>query len=438
MKKKIMNMALSVVLVALFSACGATAQSADTAPAESLSGTLTLAQCYDFSNMADAVAKFKALHPDVTIELTTYANDTEKYSADLSANLMAGTAPDVFENDAYISDYTKLADTGMLADIKPFMDADPAFNDENYFMNVYQGMTYKGGLYLLPAVFGYDCVGINSALPADVTASFRERTAVSNRELMDIFLGLPKKEDFYLDMNFDVSVLVNSVINDYIDLENKTCNFNTPEFIQLVNDAKALTEPSEFFGGITSSSYIPPAIDAAHSKKYAFERFYSENYQYFLNYQEYLFKDFIPVTDNHGQLLLSPQKTFSINANAPNKQLAWEFVKFLTSKEANADIPVVGLPVKKEVYHQWLPESISQFVTMVKEDVAISPVGNLEELKAAAVEKLTGFAQLPMKYQFSPYYSMIFESLQQFNDGAVTAEQLANDLQNKISIALME
>jgi ABC-type glycerol-3-phosphate transport system substrate-binding protein len=126
-----------------------------------------------------------------------------------------------------------------------------------------------------------------------------------------------------------------------------------------------------------------------------------------------------------------------MNANAENKQLAWEFIKFLSSMEANTDVFVPSLPVKKEVYDKILTESIGNYFDMMTEE-GLSPAGDPEEAKAAAKAKLDSYAAMPMMAQTSPYFEILQENLQLFADGAITAEQLAADLQNKISIALME
>jgi ABC-type glycerol-3-phosphate transport system substrate-binding protein len=181
-----------------------------------------------------------------------------------------------------------------------------------------------------------------------------------------------------------------------------------------------------------------PAVDTQDSMKYAFKKIYWYNYHYFLNYKEFSYTDFIPVTAGQGRLSMDIQKNFVMNANAPDKALAWEFLKFLTSMAANTDVYIPGLPVKRDVYDRYLTDELNSAIEQMTKDAAISPAGDPGDAVLNAKKILDSYTNMPMIYQYTPYSDIIFSNLKLFYDGTLTAEQAAAELQNKITIALTE
>lgn len=401
--------------------------------------SLSMSLCWDFYYVEEAAEKFKALHPEFDINVTKYSNDYEKYTAQVSTALMAGTADDLL--DGYGIDYKDSATVKLLADFYPLMKADPEFNEDDYFVNVFRAMEYQGGLYTFPTSFSYQMVAVNSQAPDELQEKFDQHKFVSAFDLIDIYKTA--EAGYYMHDSFDALIALNDASDSFFNMEKKTCDFNNPRFVSLLNDAKAATEPEKMLGYTYGSNVYPPEEEATRSKKYLYQQFSADVYQYFLEFnEELMFGNPIPYANEEGSLLISPLKNFCINEKSENKELAWEFIKFMATEQDTAEdeyVFIPSIPVNKGLFEFKYRLELPSWIGTFENEYGWSVKGSAEEQIEKLIVKMHELNNMPMvSRNFEAFYDVVKESMENFSNGNLTAEQTASEIQNKVYLVLME
>ncbi len=117
-----------------------------------------------FEYMEQATREFEAEHPGVKVELISSSGGSG--SRDKIRFALAGDLPiDVTWID--VTEFSSFLDEGVLIDLQPYFDADPSWNEEEYFSQILAGMRGPDGhLYGLPSTFNPYVMYVNKTLLA--------------------------------------------------------------------------------------------------------------------------------------------------------------------------------------------------------------------------------------------------------------------------------
>ena len=394
------------------------------------------------------VRQFRELHPDAEIIINNFDCDPEKYQQQVSTQLMAGTGDDLIDATGFLE--LSMLDSGLFADIYPLMRNDPDFNEDDYYMNVFEAMSSGGKLYQFPVLFFYDLIGVNNTFAPELAEQFRQYDTISYRQLITLYDSLADPGGRELCRDVDAYTALYNNINTFIDLENKTCDFQTPEFIALISEAKAATDPEKIRRGELGYTY-GWSIEAGRTfaqtlaeqaQKELFFRNQSGLIELYIpGLFDEIFTHFIPLTDERGKIGMTPLDSYLINNASENKDLAWEFLKYLTTAAYEDPWNTDGFYVNKAAFQQnviacsktW--ENFSQQLAGYSIDIDEAAVA------AQIIETLDHYNSLPMTNKFaaaSILPDIYMPLIQSFYDGRMTAEQVASELQNKVSLYLME
>lgn len=455
MNKKLICMSIPFIFLFFLSACG----EKDSQDNEGLSGiglnlvqseqqddtlssgetskkTLSISVCWDHYDIEEAVKSFNQLYPDIEITVNKYANDEEKYKVQIVTNLMAGTSDDILDGTGL--PYVRLADSKLLTGLYPLMENDTGFSKDDYYMNAFESLNYMNEVYVFPVNFAYNMIGVNNTLGSELVSKFSRHDTITYRNMLNLYVETPNISGFYLQNNFSTYYVIAGNIDQFIDYENKTCDFDNEEFISLITDAKNATESVD--AGNSSTYGTARARDELSAKKYLFKNVTSTGYQYFLPYKEFSdFVNFIPVANPKGQIYIYPVMRFCISEQAENKELAWEFLKFLTTPEAN-ESPASGdfFSVSKGTFMKNTALSMDRWISAL-ESQGYYLNGDKQKHIENVTTYLDQYNQLPMcSPPLEEYLEIVGEVTELFDKGVMTAEQVASDLQNKISLSLME
>ena len=405
---------------------------------------LRVSQCYNFYNLEYAIEKFKVTHPDVEIVLTKYNSDIEKYRQQVVTQLMTGIADDILDSTEITENVS--SGKGLLTDIYPLMQNDPDFHEADYFMNVLDALATDGKLLTFPAFFSYRLVGVQTKHSQALTEQFKQFDAITYRELLDLYRHIDAKEGKYLCENIDAVNVILANINDFVDFENKTCNFITDDFIKLISDAKQATSPrrvAEDNLGFLVGKGMTKSTQEEYARQYIFDHADERDFLVFFPYaEEQLFTHYIPLTSETGKLLIAPIKRLSISESSANKVLAWEFIKFLTTEEANPDLDLYSFPIQRELYQSYVTGYVERHLDFWRNEEGYDIIGDAGEVAAQALASQVQMNEMPMEVFESwlsmSFYEVLRETMKSFYQGLMTAEQVASELQNKMSLALME
>ena len=405
---------------------------------------LSISVLFDHFNLEMAVEKFNEIHPDVEITLNHYHNDGQKYKEQIGTKLMAGQADDLLDASRFLD--LRTAQSGYFEDLLPLMEKDPGFIMEDYYSSVFDGMLQNGKLFYFPTRFISSFIGVNSRISQELTDQFAQYKTISYRELLDLYNSLEDKGGRSLSYDMDAFNIVNDNFNSFIDLEKKECHFDTPEFIEFITAAKNAADPGKIesggIGDTYSTNYFPNAKLEEAALKYLFINAQNIHYQFFLPYREQAaFIHFVPLVNDEGKVLMIPQEYYSINAASENKEIAWEFIKFLTTPEAKESRLTSSFPVNKTLFKSDLSAKLKDFtVEWIEEGHDVDADGDeqIDALVAETTELFDQFNAMPMEYQRFIDNNMLMDTMKAFHSGVMTAEQAASELQNKISIFLKE
>ncbi|MEC0225651.1 ABC transporter substrate-binding protein [Paenibacillus alba] len=393
-----------------------------------------------------AKKKYEAANPGVTIELKpsyiapkpkdgamtpTRASGydpaaVEKHVATVNAELMNGNASDLIMVDTLA--YTKYADKKLLVDLQAYMNKEKDFNENNYYMNIFDALKYKKGLYAITPSVVADIWFGNSDRIKDLKLDPNSWTWNQfSQKLGDLAKkgGDPVVE--YTPPEYFTSKRVSENIDKFMKLDEKKANFKSPEFTSLLNeiksyyDKKILQEPkSNGNKGMTSGG--------SAGFKEAFINLKLQNFDS-LSFGKRLFANpqvFMPPTENGSKgNSFNVGMLLAMNEKSKNKDRAWDFLKFLLSEKMQSERDLGGLPVNKKTAEA----QISTLETAGENKLSPDEVGKAKEI----MPQLKRYGGMEPKIN-----DIVMEETGLFFKGEKTAEDVAKTLQNRVTLYMEE
>ena len=410
--------------------------------------TLTISYLWDY-NITELVDMYMQANPGVTIIANRFEDDDIwLYGSEMKAWLMDGTADDLLFN--FHIDHWNSETNQYLADWFPIMQADPDFNEDDFYMNVFEATSIGGQLFSLPLAFTYDMIAANNNIPG-LADTFSLHNTVTVDDLLRIYREIQSETPKFLLDNHDALLAVYWSIDKFLDIENGTANFDSPEFIELITEARNITNPEKDF--MIFTRYAEYDIEAMTQDNY-FMNFFPAALQFMIPYEDELpFSGHVPVTNHRGELLIytNDYVSFVLNdsSSSETQALAWNFMKFMQDPanfETNPNIFPFMVPVYRPLLQFLLELRVGfQFDPYHEMFNLLDRQSTLSTEKAVdhVFEILDQINQMPMSNLYI-YYSTIevatilHDYLTQFHEGQLTAEQTASELQSQISLALMD
>ena len=416
--------------------------------------TLTIAQTFFASDMEPIARRYMAENPSVTVEVieyfSYYLRDDHfgNATAEISTQLMSGGGPVLISGD--LLDYVDPRSHPFLADWFRVMNADPGFNEADWFMNVFHATALDGRLYTFPTSFSYEAATANSEIPG-LTEIMAGYDSITMPELLELHREIPTDEPLYFEMQTHINRLMPYYFKDFVDLDAGWVDFDNERFVELINYSKKIIETDRLVWGDMPSSRNGQRM---MSETYFFHFADPSNYfyTYFLEFERSpIFTGLTPVVNSAGELLISiGGGNFILNANAsPVEQaLAWDFIKFMMNPDNRAEV-IQGFmqPTNRELLRFGIETDISTNMEIAH----IFPnrewplAYTQEEAVDDVVSKMTAFGEMPMQNRrmlpnaiVGRPHGIIPVALQLFQDGLVSAEDTAANIQNQVELVLME
>jgi len=422
--------------------------------------TLTIYTLQGQRYIANLVQQYMAENPDVTVTFTQLRN-IEYAMLHTRTQLAAGTAPILMDSrfvDFYNPRYARY-----LADWYPIMNVSPYFNEDDFFMNVFHAVAVNGRFLAYPLSFSYRTVTANSAITGLVENLewYRDRhggvTISQLIEMMNV-RHIPGS-DMFLARHFDVSVGVWDYLHNFFNLGTHHVDFDNQHFIDFINNSRELTSPDRVFGLDRLNLRTTIMLDASMSERYFFQ-FHDQNMlQYFVDFGEntfgeaFMFTAPTPIISEQGELITDILSAYVLNAQATPVQqaIALDFMLFIRSWStistvADGDIEIVFprmMPVFRGIHNGLVSHYIDSnlFNRFGQWRNWIEVRGELyPEERNDIITRLTAFGDMPMISAQVPYEirSIIFDELEGFHRAFASAEDIAQNLQNRITVALSQ
>ena len=473
----------------------ASGESSDAAPQESaapteppfevdtsLSGELTVLDCFRNSNPGALTAleclaqEFMERHPNVTVTVEYFAENygveemeeiKERYSSQVRAELVSGEADYVLFAPQQGLNLTQLSESGVLLDLREYWDNDPDIAAEEYFTTVLDAVSVDGKLTALPLSFALNGVFLNRAVLEELGVDPEGISSVTCQQLLDwqeqagdpdlqVTFGGWTQEEF-----FGVEAPV------YLDLENKTASFDSPEFVEFLTRTGSLEEADTGLD-LTSRSmwqsedlvnalltcqatgedfpvqnlpYADLYLESGHPGVACLSGIFPASMAYYSEPLEYLAGPY-PFVDSQGRLAVTSKEDLAVPSSIADPDLAWEFVKYCVGerdsmKLSNQEMYTTNFPLSKGNFQNLLEvyKEGGGYQYEYGSLLGFDP-GQLDS--AAALEKLEEFLALPLLN--GKLYSLdAGEYLEEFyQKGLTTPEECAEKIQGRAEIWLNE
>jgi multiple sugar transport system substrate-binding protein len=376
---------------------------------------------------------------------------TMNYISRTNTELMSGKGADIIAID--VLPYYQYAASGYLEDLRFYMDADENFNINGYRRDIIEAAEYNSGQYMLPTGFWFQFLTFdNTKVSAAAAAAMRGKAGFTYWEYMDMIHDQLIADDsgamaidFFRGALHAVLRVLNGDFKKYVDLEKKEAHFTDSDFAEMLERIKRQRADGYFYPQPDS----PEDLISLLSEQYYYQFIgYTLLPQLFKSEPDETLRSIFNITENdeiaglmlnsEGQARFTYGLLFAINANSPNKKLAWEFLKFLLSEEMQQTNIQWGFPVNN-----------AAFIEKTKEGFAdgLTDDGRREITKAENIEAYNAYmACLERFLSVLTYYkleepvidNMVEKEVELFLRGSESAEEAAASLQNKVQIYLNE
>ncbi len=427
-------------------------------PEITLSGTLKISTdeiTSDVIGWYRSMQEFLKIHPDVKIELndtmveyTTvdeYLVAVKTYSDDLKVQMASGNTPDLII-DSFGGDYTsQFVASGLLYDFNEFIENDPEFIKDDYYMNVIKAQEINGGLYRFPIEFEFSSVRLREDILNALDIDIESIKTVDYKFLFDVYDRATQSGEFpnlkYIQAeDFECkAILYKEEMTAAYDAQNMEVSFNSPEFIEYLTATNSYTGISNPF----SSSMVYGDMEIMDSEDY-FAQILSmsgTSYNFFTQEVENITMP-IPIANSKGEIYAQIMSSMSIPKNAENSELAWEFIKyhigeteeavFLDDEGEENGTRYLFPAINREFYKisslHSMEYSYEGGITYTKEQIE----GHLEYVDKSLENPVTiGLSSIEIK-------NALQELVIDFYNGLMTAEECANAMQDRAEIYFAE
>lgn len=397
--------------------------------------------CEDLSFKED-IKEFNKNNEDYRIKLINYKNfnsfsENGMLSSDsLSADLAAGIIPDIIITDSKGA-MQFYQDTGILADMRPFIEKDTEISYDDYFENIFDAFSENGKMYQL-------CVNFTlSGLLGSGEILGEERYWT-----LDEFLDFAESHD-EIFCNATSEQLKYELLSytGFTDFRNHTCSFDSENFIRILNliKTKGISEQEykNRLENCSESYYLRRFVD----KNCLVENIEINNITIFDVMEKAYFENgasFIgsPV-ENNGSAVINSGMIIGITKKSKNHDIAWEFVRSFIMDEyqekiINSNI-VTCFPVKYSAFEKIVAKA-ERGECSISADFYDGRFRNSGALSKDNAERLEGFIRNANKISRTDNQikAIVFEETDLFLADGQTAWEAAENIQKKVSLYLKE
>lgn len=464
-KKKVICLALALFTTGAAAGCGSVPNSSNTS-GTSGNNTLTISVITKDMYLDAAVKKFEQDHPGTTIDIKEYTSnplpasdgknvmvrvggekpeDVEKYVSDINTQLMSGKGPDIMLLSPL--PYQNYIDKGMLANLSDMIKDDKSFDMSKYYGNILDAMKYNGSLYGLPLSVSLNVLEANKALLDKYGINIDDRQwSWSDFEQAAEKVVEGSKNDgvsgMYALAGVDGSMLISSLVSEsydkFVDKGKKTANFDSKEFTDILNLAKSMIDKN-YINTDTSQGKM---VDLASRGNTVFTANGLMGYMD-LTMAKMTYSDgfeFLKFPGEGSGLSFTSSALYGINNKSSNKELAWEFMKYLLSDEMESQPTLGGLPINKAASQKAAQDTINRSqnkggkIVMNGQTVTGQPVTQ-EDIDS--VQNLLNSADTYIASD-QKVLTIVQEETKAFFEGQKSAEDTAKAIQDRVNIYINE
>jgi len=409
------------------------------------------------SDLKMIISKFNRQSDDYRVFLEDYsvlrtADDWNRGQQIFDIDIASGIVYDLILIGGDVIFTEKYMNKNMFADLYDFME------DKNNLIGMIRGRYETDEhLYMFPASYFFNSISSKVSVMGS-------KENITLDEIIEIYDNLPPGVSLFSNLSGSsvYECILRASINDYIDFENGTCNFDGGDFVKMIKFAKLLPDPYYTgFERIDGIPYYTPNVmpkEAIKNNNFYFYYFNSSSISAFITLKWLYGEDdyvVIGYPNSTGTGLdFTGFNHIGITEKSKNKEGAWEFIKFWLSDEIQMSNRYMDLPITNSALETVLNEYLNKeyiyidlnYNSIYMPDKPLSDYSLLNdpfelidftEKDAEKTRRFFNNMQVTRNYP-STARDIIWEEVRPYFEGSVTAEQCAAYIQNRVSTYLYE
>lgn len=411
---------------------------------------LVLGGNYIGSDIKKRVIEYNKSSDTYRIVLRDYSQYvTDDYMAgytQMNNDIISGNMPDILVVDSFgevpLENYIS---KGLLADIGELMAKDEEIAGTEYMENVFEACRVDGKLYEIIPSFSVSTYVAKKSLVGDITGWTME-------DALQYVASMPEGASLFGDMTRSdfFNVVLSMRGSDFIDVSTGKCNFDSEEFISLMEFAKGLPEE-------LGDDYYVDGWYTAYESQYRENRTLlaschisgTENLVYTINGSFGEDVSYVGFPNEGGQgSVISTNTSYVLAAGSSHLDEAWNFMRYYLTDEYQKTVQW-PLPVNKKYFDEVAlkgtkkPSYTDEYGKEVESDytwwindesIVLDPLteAQVEEVKSF-VSSVTGRA-----YYNQDVQNIISEEMEAFYQGQKSAKDVASIIQSRAQIFVNE
>ena len=412
---------------------------------------ITLAWLYTDWDLRNQIVKFNRSQDKVRINVVDYSqyNTNDNYDAgiqQLNTEILSGKVPDILcTNGLPIEQYEG---KGVLLDLWPLIDNDSELSREDLMTHLFDVMSVDGKLYQVVSSFSIDTVAGNTDIVGD-RDTWTLQDLQQAKEQMSDDATIFGESDVKTDILY---TCVSHGVDGFIDWANKTCSFDSQEFIDMLNFANSF--PKEF----DWENYDYSSADSEYSRLRSGKQMLTRAYLYSFSdvqYQKLLHGGNVsfvgyPTTSGNGSSF-NISGGMAISASCKNPEAAWSFVRTILTEDYQTTNYMWQFPTNKHSFEAYKEQAMKQEYYEDPETGEQVPQptmtyefdGQQIDILALTQEEYDLFMRVYENCNSVTAYNqeinnIITEETAAFFDGQKTAEETAKIIQDRVSLYVAE
>lgn len=386
--------------------------------------------------LKERILEFNNAQEEYRVVIDAYedGNDLDAFVTATGVELATGKGAEILMGSMLTESVSGLIEKGILMDLAPLMEQS-GIREEDYFPITFDMWRTGGSIY---CIF-YDVWIQEQMISTAVLGDLRDPSVET---LTDALLAYPEQKVYYNAVysgeNPAAAILTELLEGSQnlwgmVDWEKGTCDFSGELFGKLLEVSKRYQrDQRNDYPKITSQKSLSMFNDIYYS-------FHTRAEDETDGYASIgvLFDDGSHPVPAKPQ---AERRSLMLNANAANRDGAWEFVKFLLSEEAQeklAETMLSYMPVKKSVFKSLLEKEIENGPAdnLMKERMIFEPP--LTRERADEIEAFLESARA-LPYKTAPILEIIQEESVEYFNGNKSIGQVADIIENRVQTYLDE
>ena len=422
---------------------------------------LSMAVLYLDYNVQDMIVDFNRSNDKYRVEIVDYSEasdgDWQAAAEKLNTEIMSGKVPDIFCLNGL--NYTQLASKGILEDLYPYLDADKELDRSDFFPNILSAMEVGGKLCTTVAgVYINSAIGASSVVGDTPGWTYDE----FNAALASMPAGCTAFDE-YVTRDSILQTCLALDMDDFVNWGTGECNFNSQQFIQLLQFAKGF--PAEFdwesYNWETAASTEDKLASGmqmlVQTSAYSIDDIFYNNYTTFMG-SPITYIGF-PTYSGTGNMFSLTESGYAMSSKTEHKDAVWQLLREFFTKEYH-DEKVYSLSSRIDVFEEKAKEATTvqyqkdpdgnnildgngEPIPVVRYSMWNQHTNDVEEIYALTEEQVQQIRELietttKMADYDDSIIKIVTEQAAPFFEGQKSAEEVAKLVQSKVNIYVNE